>query len=335
MDRWIISSQERTSQEGVNSAIEYAKAHGASIYSFWCHDRDDLSGLISDMQTYLNNAVSNPEFSGVSFKYVTAKDAMKYVLNLNDRTSPSFDITENSGGSYTITSNEPIWNDEPFVALKYADGSYLPVDVTRVGTNQWSFVAPNGIETETNLMSQIKTSGGFNIVGVTASNYLDNHPPTQAIDRDDSIFSFWDSTPGSLTDGSQWLKLDLGSVQTFSNIRTHFYDYDGRSYRYSIDVSTDGSNWTPLVTEKTGISVVWDNFSPISARYVRINVLQNTANSYAHIVEVTVGANPPSVSSSSYAEGHTPELAVDGTNLPITIGVQVHRIFASMVNFGL
>lgn len=312
MDRWIISSQERTSQEGVNAAFEYAKANGASIYSFWCHDRDDLAGLIDDLQAYINNAMSNSAYSGVTFKYVTAKVAMQNILKLTDNTSPTFEVTSNSNGGYTIKSSEPLWNDSPFVALKYVDGSYLQVHATRVGNNQWSFSLPAGIETETSRMSLVQASGGLKVVSVTASAYKDNHPPIQAVDGDDSLFSFWDSTPGSVDEEPQWLKLDLGSVQTFSNIRTHFYDYDGRTYRYSIETSTDGSNWNSLVSEKSGRGVVWDTFASVSARYVKINVFSNTANSYAHIVEVTIGSTPPSVSASSSETYHIPELAIDG-----------------------
>jgi flagellin-like protein len=311
MDRWIISSQERTSQEGVNSAFDSAKANGASIYSFWCHDREDMAGLIDDMQTYLNNAVSNPEYSGVTFKYVTAVEAMQKVLKLTDTADPSFEVTSNQNGGYTITSNEAIWNDSPFVALKYVDGSYLQVHATSVGNNQWSFALPTGVETETSRMTLVQSSGGLHVVSATASSYS-NRPPEQAIDGDDSLFSFWDSTPGSMTDEPQWLQLDLGSAKTFSNIRTHFYDYDGRTYRYSIETSTDGSHWNSLVSEKSGTGVVWENFAAVTARYVKINVLDNTANSYAHIVEVTIGSTPPSVSASSSEAFHIPELAVDG-----------------------
>jgi hypothetical protein len=203
-----------------------------------------------------------------------------------------------------------LWQNQPYVALKYADGTYVHAEATAAGTNAWTISPPNQIVTQENVAVRARATTGISVAAATASSYRPSYEPYRAIDGDDSTGSFWDSTPGKVP---AWLKLDLGSVKTFSNIRTHFWDGDGRYYKYYVDVSNDDLSWTRVVGEKVGESVMWDYFNPaISARYIRITVTYNSANPYAHIIEVNVGIDPASVTASSYDGNQTPDLAVDG-----------------------
>ena len=138
----------------------------------------------------------------------------------------------------------------------------------------------------------------------------------------------------------QWLQLDLGTQTSISEIVTHFYDGDSRVYTYYIQVSSDGSSWTTVVSSKTGSSTVTDTFTSVTCRYVQIVVTGNTANTAAHIEQVTIyqTTNPTptptqtptptptpsptgtltqvpvsSATASSYSGTHTPSQAIDGT----------------------
>ncbi len=202
-----------------------------------------------------------------------------------------------------------------------------------------------------NTLNQVAVSS------VTASSYDGTHTPNLAIDGDDTTWNYW-GTNAMITTGKlpQWLQLDLGTQTTISQITTHFYDGDSRTYTYYIQASTDGSNWNTIVSTKTGSSTVTDTFNPITARYVKITVTGNTANLAAHIVEIRVYQSATqtqtqtptptptptptqstsssqvavsSVTASSYDGTHTPNLAIDGddttwnywgTNAMITTG---------------
>ena len=308
--RWVASSAWAPSQSDVDAAFSRAQATGSAIYSTFCHSRENVPGLVSTLQGYLNTADANPNFADVSFKYVTAREAMQQTLGFNDVTPPSFTITPNSE-SYTVTSSEPLWQNHPYVAFKYATGEYARAEATSIGTNMWT-VSPLRQKTFSgqNLAVNARADSGLAINSATASSYRPNYPPQRAIDGIDNTNSFWDSTPGILP---QWLQLDLGSVQTFANIRTHFWDGDNRNYRYYIDVSNDSSSWIRAVNEKVGKGVTWDYFSPtMTARYIRITVQSNSANSYGHIIEVNVNVQSASVTASSSIANHTPELAING-----------------------
>jgi hypothetical protein len=124
------------------------------------------------------------------------------------------------------------------------------------------------------------------VVAATASSYNGPYTPQMAIDGIESTSNYW-GTSASLG-LPQWLQLDLGSVVTINEVYTHFYDGDARVYTYYIQTSTDGSAWTTVVSSKTGSSAVTDTFSDVSARYIRITVTDNTANTAAHIEQAKV-----------------------------------------------
>jgi hypothetical protein len=128
------------------------------------------------------------------------------------------------------------------------------------------------------------------VSGATASSYYGTLTPNQAIDGIESNSNFW-GTNGVVTTGQlpQWLQLDLGTTQTNVNqVVTHFYNGDTRTYTYYIQVSTDGSSWTTVVSTKTGSSIMTDTFTSITARYVRLTVTGNTANNAAQIEEIKI-----------------------------------------------
>jgi flagellin-like protein len=311
LDRWIVSAEDGTTQLGVNAAFQMANDSGSAIYSFWLHDKNDMFSNINSMREYLAIAAANPQFKNVTFQYVTASEAMQKVLQTADYTPPALTIQPN-GNSYTVESNEALWGNHPYVAVKFSDGSYTHIEATSSGNNKWAFEKPTTGQVNIDITSAARGTKGLTIVGATASNSQAWHTADEAIDGDDSLFSYWDSTPGSLLVSPQWLRLDLGSPQHFNNVRTHFYDYDSRTYGYYIEASLDGSTWFTIVAPRQGVGVVWDNFGSIYARFVRITVTTNTANDIAHIAEVNVGATQPSISASTSQAGHIPDLAIDG-----------------------
>lgn len=181
------------------------------------------------------------------------------------------------------------------------------MEAALAGTNTWTINPPNQIATEENL-ALLARAMSLPVVTVTASSYVSGYEPQKAVDGD--IDTYWDSTPGTCP---QWLKLDLGSTQSFDSISTHFWDGDSRQYAYYIEVSDNDATWTEVTTTKYVHGNVTDTFDPpLDARYVRITVTDNTGpNKYAHILEVNI-SRESGVAASSYDGEHTPDLAIDG-----------------------
>ena len=116
-----------------------------------------------------------------------------------------------------------------------------------------------------------------------------------------------DNVPGNLVDGTlqkawhagKWpaqAQIDLGNVQTVSGAHVTFYYQDGRAYTFTLEVSADGKTWkqvagnTDAVKPATAEGLSY-SFADTPARYVRLNVLKNSANFAVHVLELKLFSN--------------------------------------------
>lgn len=114
------------------------------------------------------------------------------------------------------------------------------------------------------------------------------HPPHPAGRGNDGVIdinNYWDAAPWP-----QWWKVDLEDVYRVDRVRLHTYWWGHRTYRYTIEASVDGETWTQVVdmsknTSPATIQGLEHSFQPLEARYLRVNMLRNSANIGVHIVE--------------------------------------------------
>ncbi|MGI9243058.1 MAG: discoidin domain-containing protein, partial [Verrucomicrobiales bacterium] len=91
----------------------------------------------------------------------------------------------------------------------------------------------------------------------------------------------------------QWLQVDLGKTHRVGQAKLYPY-YDGRRYyQYTIEMSLDGKEWKQIVdmtknVEPSSKKGDEHNFDPVQARYVRVNMLNHSANPGVHINELMV-----------------------------------------------
>lgn len=123
----------------------------------------------------------------------------------------------------------------------------------------------------------------------------ENEAPLQnlALGKSVSTSQAQDGNPGSritddsITGDSRWsaqfypqnATIDLGRI--YSIVQTEIFPYEDRAYRYTIETSTDGFNFSQLVDRSgntQGGNSISDLFAPQDARYVRITILG--ANEY-------------------------------------------------------
>lgn len=104
---------------------------------------------------------------------------------------------------------------------------------------------------------------------VTAATPEANHPPsylTDGISADSELRWSAQGFPQTIT-------VDLASVYTL--VQAEAYPLSNRAYRYRVEVSTDGSNYTRVIDRtqnNQGGNVITDVFAPARARYVRVVV---------------------------------------------------------------
>jgi len=107
--------------------------------------------------------------------------------------------------------------------------------------------------------------------------------------RADNVDSHWASS-GEVP---QWLQIDLEKVYPIDFINVITFCDGSRYYQLTAEASVDGKTWTKALDfSKNTTPAAADGYSGkfprTDARYVRINMLKNSANPYAHIVEVIV-----------------------------------------------
>ncbi|WP_405883216.1 MULTISPECIES: discoidin domain-containing protein [unclassified Streptomyces] len=111
----------------------------------------------------------------------------------------------------------------------------------------------------------------------TASSVFSaDYGPERAVDGDPN--TRW-AQGRSLPDPS-WIQVDLGEVTKVSGVVTTFELSDG--YRYRMEYSVDGVNWSTLDDHTTDATTTSANTSyadsPVSARYVRLTVTDSSSN---------------------------------------------------------
>lgn len=133
---------------------------------------------------------------------------------------------------------------------------------------------------------------------VAATNvHAENTPAENAVDgKTDLDSAWWATDPASLI-------VDLEKRETLFGFQVYPY-WDGtRHYQYTIETSVDGQTWTPIIdmsrnAETATAAGHMHNFKMIHpngvpARYVRLNMLRNSANPGVHVVELKVFDRAP------------------------------------------
>ncbi|MGD0089515.1 MAG: discoidin domain-containing protein [Planctomycetota bacterium] len=123
---------------------------------------------------------------------------------------------------------------------------------------------------------------------VTASSQQGGHPASCAVDGNISLDSAWWADPYP-----QWLKVDLEKVASIATIRIFLYWGDGRYYQYTLEVSKDDKEWRTVVDQSANTQPSTPeghiySFPPADVRYVRVNMLKNSANPGVHVVELQI-----------------------------------------------
>jgi hypothetical protein len=129
--------------------------------------------------------------------------------------------------------------------------------------------------------AESKAAGGFG-----------DFPADKATDGDLSPNSSWRAEVHDEKLG-QWIRFDLGEIRKIAAVRIAFVKGDERIYRFAIDYSTDGENWTSHPTQSSGTAKGFEDFTilPGDARYVRIVGFGNNSEKFSkwiNIVEVQI-----------------------------------------------
>lgn len=187
---------------------------------------------------------------------------------------------------YRITRNElNIWVKKPNAT------DFEPFESLVVPISEWLDPGElSRLSPETRFIDPVKLANKNLATDkpVKATNWQADWVPANAVDGVPDNTSGWHSDPYP-----QWLQVDLEDNYSINRIKLYPY-YDGRrSYQYTIEISQDGKSWTQVVDMTKNVKPSdrqgdEHNFDSIKARYVKVNMLNNTANPGVHINELMV-----------------------------------------------
>ncbi|MDP4644399.1 MAG: polysaccharide lyase family 7 protein [Opitutales bacterium] len=123
----------------------------------------------------------------------------------------------------------------------------------------------------------------------TASAVDGDHVAANTLD--DNSSTRWSANSDGLPEG-QWIQFDMGDYYAVHELQIAWYNGDGRSTNFDVEISDDGTNWRPLTTDQDSSGTSNDLESvtiPVShGRYLRIVGHGNTINGWNSITEVAI-----------------------------------------------
>ncbi len=132
-----------TTQQMMNNIFSEANQGTDQLVCLWSHLPDQ--NFMNEIQL-VNNLAHQAEinYPNVEFKYCTAIEAYQLWLQSNDSAKPTLQLTEEINGSeykFLISTDEEIFQAQPFVAVKDKYERYFIADCELIGQNTWRTVS--------------------------------------------------------------------------------------------------------------------------------------------------------------------------------------------------
>ncbi len=128
---------------GVNQMFARAAAGTDQLACLWSHlPEADFPDQIRNVYALI--AAAAKRYPGVRFHHMSAVDAFQAWLKTPDHQAPVLTFTDQGGEEpiFLIQTDEPIFQKQPFVAIKDIYSRYQILPCTPVGVNQWQALSP-------------------------------------------------------------------------------------------------------------------------------------------------------------------------------------------------
>lgn len=240
--------------------------------------------------------------------FVTGNAQVKLQYNVGDETKTVY--ADYAGGSgtneiyFNYTIEEKFNGDisaviEPIANLE----SSTLRGVSSLRNGETIAVASYGISAD---------DGSFDlaVAGAEAGSFHAGEGADKAIDKNTSTMWHSEWAAGNNRD-DLWITLDLGSVQNITGLRylpRQSGGVNGIITEYSIEVSTDGINFTPYATGTWANDTTWKKaeFGTVEAQYVKLVAVDSVSgeigNTYASAAEIALYYIPGDETEPDYRE---------------------------------
>lgn len=234
--------------------------------------------------------------SGQWIQYTLAEPATISSVNLawfkGDARSASFDIQISEDGANWTTvlanaSSSGTTLDLEAHEFTPTNGQYVRLIGYGNTSNTWNSI------TETEIYGSVEgsmppppqecTNTALSIVGVTASGEKSNRPATNSIDG--NLGSRW-----AIKASEAWIQWELAEEATLSSVNVAWFKGDERQSYFSVLVSTDGTNWTTVLSNVSSSGTTLDleanTFAAIEGKYVRVVGYGNSSSTASNVISI-------------------------------------------------
>lgn len=146
--------------DDVRDAFAYAQDNGRALLSFTNHDFRDMRPELDYIKELIRSVSS--EYPDVKFVYSNVIDAMRQVLNLNEKIT-TLRCSLHNFKDYVllhVTADNDIFGPQPFLAFKTKDGNYYWDNMDFGLNNEWYYT----FDSNTIVIQDIDT------IGIAANN---------------------------------------------------------------------------------------------------------------------------------------------------------------------
>ncbi len=177
---------ESMSQDLMNHIFEEARNGKDQVVCIWAHlPEDDFLYNIQRVDTIVQKSAK--AYTDVKFRYCTAVEAMQRWLKTNDEQAPALTVNEETSGDkiyYNLSTDEKIFQNYPFVAVKDVYENYNIIPCESTGENSWKTTVP--------VDKKSVAKVGFAVtdtVGNLTKKFIKYLPDDQFIDNNDAGYS--------------------------------------------------------------------------------------------------------------------------------------------------
>ena len=187
------------SMDPATMATIFAKANAGvdQVVCLWAHLPEDdfptnavrINGLVHDAAA---------KYPTTKFRYCTAVEAMQRWLGSTDVTPPVITLTEKRVGdnlTFVVTSDEPLFQPQPFVAVKDIYEKYTRLRSQQTGIREWTTIDP----VPSGSIAKVAVAA-IDTVGNLRTTFLRYLPDDIYVDNKDSAYA---EVSGSWTNASK------------------------------------------------------------------------------------------------------------------------------------
>lgn len=281
---WNVRSKYTGSvtQALINDVFQKAGEGIDQVVCLWSHLPEET--FLTDIQKINNYAhIADSIYPGVDFQYCTAIEAMQLWRECNDTVKPELFISDENGKSGTflkISVNEPIFQTQPFIAIKDIYENFRVEPCVQVGSNEWR-TQNSYNKSETGKIGAAVTDA-FGNLSTAFINYL---PDDIIIDNSDAEYIELNGIWSSSTSKAWGLDSRIATIAANDTPRVRWNLPIQRDGLYNIffqipNIANTASKFIFIIKRGAELDTVVINDSPSPKKWIFI------ANKYIYASEI-------------------------------------------------